>query len=325
MNLPTEIKIKEQNETTKILGIYFNEDLQYANNINWQKTIDKMEKHINKLSPRILSLNGKVILANTLILSKTSFLSNIFPLDIKTTLNIQNKIFQYIWKNKQEPIARKTIFLSKNLGGLNLLEPQAHNIAMRIKHLLQLKQKEKTPPWMNIATYWVAIDLFNFSQDYFFLMNNNRTKTINNNKPYYYKDIIYYIKNENKEIKKIENPNTKNIYQKIIQGSKQHKISGENLWKKLLPKLDFNQIWKNTYNSYAQPFCTDLYYRRLHYSTKTKEYMHKCTQDINPKCNYCQNIENNLHLFTECQRIDKICEYYQTHLTKLTGQKNSPQ
>ena len=326
MNLPTEITIKEQNETTKILGIYFNEDLQYANNINWQKTIDKMEKHINKLSPRILSLNGKVILANTLILSKTSFLSNIFPLDIKTTSNIQNKIFQYIWKNKQEPIARKTIFLSKKLGGLNLLEPQAHNIAMRIKHLLQLKQKEKTPPWMNIATYWVAIDLFNFSQDYLFLMNNNRTKTINNNKPYYYKDIIYYIKNENKEIKKIENPNTKNIYQKIIQeGSKQHKISGENLWKKLLPKLDFKQIWKNTYNSYAQPFCTDLHYRLLHYSTKTNEYMHKCTQEINPKCNHCQKTETNLHLFTECHRIDKVWTYYQTYLTKLTGQKNSPQ
>ena len=100
-----------------------------------------MEKH--KLSPRILSLNGKVIIANTLILSKTLFLTNIFPIDIKTTLNIQNKIFQYIWKNKQEPIARKTIFLSKNLGDLNLLETQAHNIAMRIKHLLQLKQKEK--------------------------------------------------------------------------------------------------------------------------------------------------------------------------------------
>ena len=239
INLTTEITIKEQNETTKILGIYFNEDLQYANNINWQKTIDKMEKHINKLSPRILSLNGKVILANTLTLSKTSFLSNIFPLDIKTTLNIQNKIFQYIWKNKQKPIARKTIFLSKNLGGSNLLEPKAHNIAMRIKHLLQLKQKEKTPPWMNIATYWLAIDLFNFSQDYLSLMINTSAKTINNTKLYYYKDIIYYIKNENKEIKKIENPNTKNIYQKIIQGSKQHKISGENLWKKLLPKLDF--------------------------------------------------------------------------------------
>ena len=116
------------------------------------------------------------------------------------------------------------------------------------------------------------------------------------------------------------------IYHKIIQkGSKQHKISGENLWKKLLPKLDFHQIWKNTYISYAQPFCTDLHFRLLHYSTKTNEYMHKCTQYINLKCNYCQNIENNLHLFTQCPRINKILAYYQTHLTKLTGQKNSPQ
>ena len=61
-NLPTEITMKDQNENIKILGIYFNEDLQYANNINWQITIDIIEKHINKLSPRILSLNGKVIL-----------------------------------------------------------------------------------------------------------------------------------------------------------------------------------------------------------------------------------------------------------------------
>ena len=102
-----------------------------------------MEKHINKLSPRILSLNGKAIIASTLILSKTSFLSNIFPIDTKTALSIQNKIFQYIWRNKQEPIARKTIFLSKRLGDLYLLEPQAHNIAMRIKHLIQLKQKQR--------------------------------------------------------------------------------------------------------------------------------------------------------------------------------------
>ena len=53
--------------------------------------------------------------------------------------------------------------------------------------------------------------------------------------------------------------------------------------------------------------------------------MHKCTQDINPKCNYCQKTETNLHLFTECHRIDKVWTYYQTYLTKLTGQKNSPQ
>ena len=132
---------------------------------------------------------------------------------------------------------------------------------MRIKHLLQLKQKHKNPPWKNIATYWLATDLYNYSKDYHFLMDNSRTKRINNRKQYYYQDIIYYIKHENNDIKKIENPNTKNTYQKIIhEGSKQHKIAGETLWKKLLPKLDFQQVWKNMYISHAQPFYTNLHY-----------------------------------------------------------------
>ena len=99
-------------------------------------------------------------------------------------------------------------------------------------------------------------------------MDNTKTKTITNKKPYYYQDIIYYIKNENKDIQTLQNPTTKNIYQKIIQqGSKQHKIARETLWKNHLPMTDFKPIWKNTFNSYAQPFCNDLLYRLLHYST----------------------------------------------------------
>ena len=35
-NLPNEITIKEENETIKMLGIYFNEDLQHANELNYE-------------------------------------------------------------------------------------------------------------------------------------------------------------------------------------------------------------------------------------------------------------------------------------------------
>ena len=129
-NLPQQIKIKQRYETIKILGIQFNENLQLANSQNWTKIIEKITHQINKLSQRILSLKGKVQIINTLILSKTSFLSNTFPIDLQTTLIIQEKIFKYLWNNKQEQIARKTIFLPKRLGGLNLLEPQGHNIAI---------------------------------------------------------------------------------------------------------------------------------------------------------------------------------------------------
>ena len=55
-----------------------------------------MEHHINKLSPRILSLYGKTLLINAVILSKTSYLSNVFPLDAKITHKIQNKVLKYL-------------------------------------------------------------------------------------------------------------------------------------------------------------------------------------------------------------------------------------
>ena len=54
------ITIKEQFQTTKILGIYFNEELKNATQINWDNIIEKMEKHINRLSPRYYPYMGKL-------------------------------------------------------------------------------------------------------------------------------------------------------------------------------------------------------------------------------------------------------------------------
>ena len=222
------ITVKEQFQTTKILGIYFNEDLKNASQINWDNIIEKMEKHINILSPRILSLHGKTILINTLILSKASHLSNVFPISAEKANKINNKIFKYLRNNKPtEPISRKTIHLKQKLGGLNLLEPEAHNYAMRIKHLMTLKQKENLPSWKNLTTYWLTTDIHKYAKEFHFLMNNNRTKTINGKKPFYYKDIIDYIKNHNKNIPNIK-PETKIIYQNILQQhTKQYKTVGE--------------------------------------------------------------------------------------------------
>ena len=73
------------------------------------------------------------------------------------------------------------------------------------------------------------------------------------------------------------------IYQKLIsKRSKDHKIAREILWKKNIPSLDFKHIWKNTFYSYHQPFCRELHYKLLHYSTKTNDYLQKCSPNNNP-------------------------------------------
>ena len=109
------------------------------------------------MSTRQFSLYGKSILMNTLILTETTFLSNVFPIPENITQKIHSNIFQYLWQNKTpEPIARKTLFLPKNKGGLNIKEPEAHNMAMRIKHLLTLKHSKDQPPWIHIAVYYIG-------------------------------------------------------------------------------------------------------------------------------------------------------------------------
>ena len=70
-----------------------------------------MEKHINKLSTRTLSLYGKTIIINRLILSKTSFLSNVFPIDTKTTQQVHQKYFNIFGKKAGTNI--KENFISK--------------------------------------------------------------------------------------------------------------------------------------------------------------------------------------------------------------------
>ena len=50
--------------------------------------------------------------------------------------------------------------------------------------------------------------------------------------------------------------------------------------------------------------------------------MHKCTHDVKPNCDYCRQIENNLHLFITCPRI---WTDYQPILTKLTNTQNKPE
>ena len=136
-------------------------------------------------------------------------------------------IFQYIWQNKTpEPIARKTLFLPKNKGGINIKEPEAHNMVMRIKHLLTLKQSKNQPPWTHITVYWLRKDIYNYDKKFHHLKKNNITKT-NKMPSFYYRDLVHYIKTQNRKIPNLQSK-TKIIYKSILEkGSENHNVYGE--------------------------------------------------------------------------------------------------
>ena len=90
------VTILEQYQYIEILGILFSEDLKDTILVSWQNIFKKMENHIQKMSRKQLSLYEKSILINTLILAKTTFLSNVFPIPGKVIQKTHKNIFQYL-------------------------------------------------------------------------------------------------------------------------------------------------------------------------------------------------------------------------------------
>ena len=152
-----------------------------------------MENHIRKISQRQLPLYGKSISIKILILARRTFLRKVFLIPAKIIQKIHKNIFQYLWQIKiPEPITRKTLFLPKSKGGLNIKESEARNLSIHIKHWLTLKDKENQPPWMSIGIYWLEEDMITITK------NSTTWKTTTSQKqikwPLYYWDQIYYIK-----------------------------------------------------------------------------------------------------------------------------------
>ena len=113
------VKINDPQDFVKILGIYFTKNLRTTGIYNWNICLTQIEKQTQQRFRRHLSLRGKAILLNSLILSKITFLSNVFPIPTTLQQKIANIIFKHIWQfHKTEPIARKTLFLPKHQGGI---------------------------------------------------------------------------------------------------------------------------------------------------------------------------------------------------------------
>ena len=173
-------------------------------------------KQLQQLSRRHPSLRGKAILITTLILSRVIFLSNIFPILNQLLKQIETKIFKHIWQfTTKEPIARKTLYLPKTQGRLGLIEPKKHNLAMRMKHFLLLKDEHNQESWTSFLRYFLATTLYKLHKDFRYQISNN---TLKNDQPkitFCVEYIITFIKKHHSILD--AQRNSKILYQEIIK------------------------------------------------------------------------------------------------------------
>ena len=175
----------------KILGIHFNDDIEMTKRYNITECIQKMENNAKVQNQRHLSLKGKTIIINRILLSKLWYVCSVFPLPKDLLSEINKIIFKFLWNNKNpEPIARETLFLPTERGDLGILVPSIESQALRTKFLLQLGNENNTNIWTYLGRYWVASKIHNFTLEWNFLKKNNYPKNYDPYIPSHYDDVI---------------------------------------------------------------------------------------------------------------------------------------
>lgn len=135
-------------EQVKILGINFdiNEYEGKDQTINFDPALAKMRRVCTSWDLRNLSLKGKVVILNTLVLPIIYFQCTMLPVPATTLEQTEKIISAFIWKNKKPKISRLCLEKSTGKGGLGL-----HNIRNRVKaaKISWLKRLAKPPsePW----------------------------------------------------------------------------------------------------------------------------------------------------------------------------------
>ena len=141
--LYTQNSIKWTNQPIKVLGIEvgYEEDNTLR---NYTEIITKMTAVLNSWKRRGLSLIGKINVVNTLVASLFVYKMTVLPsIPTETVKKAECLIRDFIWNGRKEKIPLRTLQTSKRTGGLNLVNLDTRDKAIKISWIKILKDNDK--------------------------------------------------------------------------------------------------------------------------------------------------------------------------------------
>ena len=285
--MPKEEKYKEYvKREIKILGATFHEERKENEVVNWKKKEEKALKIIKYHEKREISLFGKILLINSLVLSQYWHIGTILPPNEKYIRRLYRMINDWLNGRNGNYIIGE-IMKSKEEGGAGLIDLRKRLEAIKIKSLQFLitgnYNKEQ-----DILLYWAGTRTMALGN---FKLKGPKCENCTN-----YHNITFSTMLKHKEkLKGIAEMNTKQIQNVIYNPEKNKKIEYSNIYQgkdSKLKSLNF-RIATNTLKTAVN------------------------RDDTNRACVFCKNRhETTYHLFLECEVLkfmrEELIEYANT-------------
>ncbi len=139
-------------EFTKYLGVMIGNNI--PSKLIWENIIKKMRAIIALWKRRNLSIQGRSLVAKSLILSKIWYIATNQVIPIEVLKEIKDIVYEYIWEGKKAPVRHLLASLEKEEGGIKVLNLETQIQALLSKWIGQLLSSEPKK-WRCIVTWFI--------------------------------------------------------------------------------------------------------------------------------------------------------------------------
>lgn len=149
IRLAPEIKMKWTNGPIKCLGVVITHDVNQMIDINFMKSQTKIENLIQLWKKYNLTLQGKVVIINSFMISQLVYQFSVLPDPSLVMLeHIEKMLFKFIWNDKPDRIKRDIMKQHKLLGGINVPDIKTKNKSLKLAWINRILHSENM--WVDL-------------------------------------------------------------------------------------------------------------------------------------------------------------------------------
>ena len=319
------------NEGIEILGIVFYKNQQDTIDRNWGALIRQMESDTRRHRFRNLSLKGRVLVLNMLVLSKAWYPGTVLPLPDDKAADMERVALEFLWHGgTSNPIGRDTIYQLRDKGGLALKSPRMMQKALQLKFMKDILTVGNRSSWLQFPRYWIGLRLSAQDPRWNFLGQYPRLNTIttpHKSNPVYDLLLESFRAFQLADLPDMKDWTTSMFYFKFLEREEHQPYSYISFWSE--HRVDPVRMWKHVHVSYALGVHQDVHFKFLHRVLPSNAYMKtrfrgRGFRNINVACPSCPNgnVETTEHIFLRCVAARPILDFIYPSVQALV--RNQP-
>lgn len=278
---PNIIETKE----IKIYGLTFDNSPNGTPFTTWKNLESKIDNIIKSYSFKHTTIFGRNYIINTMILSQFIYTCTIFSPPKRLLSRINVKIRAFLFKGTYSRISNHNLSRNLNEGGVKFQPIDIKILSLRAKYIKQVLENRAKHP---IYEYYLGLQMIKLGP----LLTNtpHSHKKITTQ---FYKEVIKIIQKHPESIQKEKNMET-------LLGKRDEPLYNVMKHAYRYAIIDTNQIFKNLHSTKCSNRTKEISYRFFFNMTPLGP--------ANGKCHLCSKNINEVHLFTECIKFQKVRE-----------------